>query len=182
MKGSQRNRHDGGDGSDGVLPIAAQTIAYNADAADLAAWLKDMFLPPDMLDWPLNVVVVRSGDRTVLIDAGLGQQFPDFQQAGRLATRLKAAGIDTASVTDVVLTHLPMDPIGGLLGDGLGRGLRLRGIEREGTDSLPVPGDIQIECRGHDQCGGGCIAPGLVQVNCMTLRWPRRKWSAHSVR
>jgi hypothetical protein len=58
--------------SDGVLPIPAVTMATNADLADLAAWLDDMFLPPDVLEWPLNVVVVRSGDQTVLIDAGLG--------------------------------------------------------------------------------------------------------------
>ena len=47
--------------SDGVLPIPAETIAYNVDATVRTAWLDDMFLPPDMLDWPLNVVVVRSG-------------------------------------------------------------------------------------------------------------------------
>jgi len=57
--------------SDGVLPIAAKTIATNADSADLASWLDDMFLPPDVLEWPLNVVVVRSGAQTILIDAGL---------------------------------------------------------------------------------------------------------------
>jgi glyoxylase-like metal-dependent hydrolase (beta-lactamase superfamily II) len=106
--------------SDGVLPITAKTIAYNADSADLAAWLDDMFLPPDVLEWPLNVVVVRSGERTILIDAGLGVEFPDFPGAGRLALRLDAAGIDVASVTDVVLTHMHMDHIGGLLGDELG--------------------------------------------------------------
>jgi glyoxylase-like metal-dependent hydrolase (beta-lactamase superfamily II) len=83
-----------------------------------------MFLPPDVLEWPLNVVVVRSGSQTILIDAGLGLEFPDFQQAGRLALRLEAAGIDAASVTDVVLTHMHMDHIGGLLGDGLGSRLR----------------------------------------------------------
>jgi glyoxylase-like metal-dependent hydrolase (beta-lactamase superfamily II) len=110
--------------SDGVLPIAAKTIAYNADSADLASWLDDMFLPPDVLEWPLNVVVVRSGSQTILIDAGLGLEFPDFQQAGRLALRLEAAGVDPASVTDVVLTHMHMDHIGGLLGDGLGSRLR----------------------------------------------------------
>ena len=55
--------------SDGVLPIAAKTIAYNADSADLASWLDDMFLPPDVLEWPLNVVVVRSGSQIILIDA-----------------------------------------------------------------------------------------------------------------
>ena len=110
--------------SDGVLPIAAKTIATNADSADLASWLDDMFLPPDVLEWPLNVVVVRSGAQTILIDAGLGVEFPDFPRAGQLAMRLEAAGIDAASVTDVVLTHMHMDHIGGLLGDGLGRRLR----------------------------------------------------------
>lgn len=105
--------------SDGVLPITAETLAYNADSADLATWLDDMFLPPDVLDWPLNVAVVRSGGRTILIDAGLGLEFPDFPRAGQLALRLQAAGIDPASVTDVVLTHMHMDHIGGLLGDGL---------------------------------------------------------------
>jgi glyoxylase-like metal-dependent hydrolase (beta-lactamase superfamily II) len=110
--------------SDGVLPIAAKTIAYNADSADLASWLDDMFLPRDVLEWPLNVVVVRSGGQTVLIDAGLGAEFPDFPRAGQLALRLEAAGIDAASVTDVVLTHMHMDHIGGLLGDGLATRLR----------------------------------------------------------
>jgi glyoxylase-like metal-dependent hydrolase (beta-lactamase superfamily II) len=105
--------------SDGMLPIPAQTMAYNADSADLAGWLDDMFLPPDVLDWPLNVAVVRSGSQTILIDAGLGSEFPDFPRAGQLALRLHAAGIDPASVTDVVLTHMHMDHVGGLLGDGL---------------------------------------------------------------
>ena len=106
--------------SDGVLPIPAETIAYNVDATVRTAWLDDMFLPPDMLDWPLNVVVVRSGGRTILVDAGLGAD-PDLHlpRAGRLALRLEAAGIDLASVTDVVLTHMHMDHIGGLLADGM---------------------------------------------------------------
>jgi glyoxylase-like metal-dependent hydrolase (beta-lactamase superfamily II) len=110
--------------SDGVLPIPAVTMATNAASADLASWLSDMFLPPDMLDWPLNVAVVRSGGRTILIDSGLGTEFPDFPRAGQLAMRLDAAGIDPASVTDVVLTHLHMDHIGGLLVDGLRGRLR----------------------------------------------------------
>ena len=110
--------------SDGVLPITGKTIAYNADSADLAAWLDDQFLPPDVLEWPLNVVVVRSGERTILVDAGLGLEFPDFPTAGRLARRLEAAGVDLAAVTDVVITHMHMDHIGGLLGDELRGRLR----------------------------------------------------------
>src|ERR1700757_1554601 len=102
--------------SDGVLPLPAATLATNADPADLAAWLDDLLLPPDVYKWPLNVVVVRSGGRTVLIDAGIGVESPDCP-AGRLALRLGAAGIDPASVTDVVLTHLHFDHVGGLLAD-----------------------------------------------------------------
>src|SRR5690242_20557185 len=74
---------------DGVLPIPAETIACNVDATVRAAWLDDMFLPPDMLDWPLNVVVVRSGGRTILVDAGIGSDPGlNLPRAGRLHQRL----------------------------------------------------------------------------------------------
>ena len=110
--------------SDGVFHLPAATLASNADPADLAAWLKDRFQSPEVYTWALNAVVVRSGGRTVLIDSGVGSEFPDAPQAGRLATRLDAAGIDPASVTDVVLTHLHVDHVGGLLADGLRGRLR----------------------------------------------------------
>jgi len=110
--------------SDGVLPITARTLATNAESTDLAGWLGANFLPPDVLDWPLNVVVVRAGGRTILVDAGLGVEFPDFPRAGQTVHRLQAAGIDPAAVTDVVLTHLHMDHVGGLLTQGLKERLR----------------------------------------------------------
>lgn len=104
--------------SDGVLTLPGAMLAHNADPAVRAAWLKDMFLPPDAFDWALNVVVVRSGRQTILVDAGLGSD-PDLHlpRAGQLSKRLEAAGIDLESVTDVVLTHMHMDHIGGLLVD-----------------------------------------------------------------
>jgi len=37
--------------------------------------------------------------------------------AGRLVQRLEAAGIDLASLTDVVLTRMHMDHVGGLLAE-----------------------------------------------------------------
>jgi glyoxylase-like metal-dependent hydrolase (beta-lactamase superfamily II) len=111
--------------SDGVLPLPTAMLAHNADPAIRAAWLDDMFLPPDAFDWPLNAVVVRSGGQTILIDAGLGLD-PDLHlpRAGQLVRRLAAAGIDLASVTDLVLTHMHMDHIGGLLVDGVKDRLR----------------------------------------------------------
>jgi glyoxylase-like metal-dependent hydrolase (beta-lactamase superfamily II) len=111
--------------SDGVLPLPTKMLGHNADPAARAAWMHNMFLPPDAFDWALNAVVVRSGDRTILVDAGLGAD-PDLHlpRAGQLIHRLEAAGIDLASVTDVVLTHMHMDHIGGLLVDGVKDRLR----------------------------------------------------------
>jgi glyoxylase-like metal-dependent hydrolase (beta-lactamase superfamily II) len=111
--------------SDGVLTLPGAMVAYNADPAVRAAWLNDMFLPPDAFDWALNAVVVRSGDQTILVDAGFGSD-PGMPvpRAGQLIKRLEAAGIDLASVTDVVLTHMHMDHIGGLLVDGVKDQLR----------------------------------------------------------
>jgi glyoxylase-like metal-dependent hydrolase (beta-lactamase superfamily II) len=110
--------------SDGVLPLPTQTMSTNVDPATRAAWLKDQFLGPDALDWALNVLVVRSGEQTILVDAGLGGQFPGFPRTGHFPTRLEAAGIGLASVTDVVLTHMHMDHIGGLLAEDVKSRLR----------------------------------------------------------
>src|SRR5258708_22063599 len=110
--------------SDGVLTLRSPMLGHTADPSVRAAWLDYMFLPPDMLEWALNVVVVRSRDRTILIDAGMGAAFPDLTRVGRLGQRLEAAGIDLAAVTDVVLTHMHMDHIGGLLVDGVRERLR----------------------------------------------------------
>ena len=57
-------------------------------------------------------------------NSGLGGQFPGFPRAGQFPQRLKAAGIDLESVTDVVLTHMHMDHVGGLLVEGMKDRLR----------------------------------------------------------
>ena len=48
---------------DRVRSVPGAMLGHNADPAVRAAWLEDMFLPPDVLEWALNVVVVRSGGR-----------------------------------------------------------------------------------------------------------------------
>ena len=110
--------------SDGVLPLPTSTMATNADPADLADWLDHMYMPPDAFDWPLNVMVARSGEQTILIDAGLGGQFAGFPRAGQFPQRLQSAGIALESVTDVIITHMHMDHVGGLLVPGVKERLR----------------------------------------------------------
>jgi glyoxylase-like metal-dependent hydrolase (beta-lactamase superfamily II) len=110
--------------SDGVVTPPAESMATNADPAAREAWLDGNFLSHDTFDWALNEIVVRSGGRTMLIDSGLGLEYPDFPRAGQFGLRLDSAGIDLGSVTDVVLTHMHFDHIGGLLVDGVKTRLR----------------------------------------------------------
>jgi glyoxylase-like metal-dependent hydrolase (beta-lactamase superfamily II) len=70
------------------------------------------------------VVVIRTGDRTILVDAGLGGQFDGFPRAGQFPQRMAAAGIDLGSLTDIVITHMHMDHVGGLLIDDVKNNLR----------------------------------------------------------
>src|ERR1700730_14862702 len=73
--------------SDGVLSLPGAMLGHNVDPAVRAGWLEGMVLPPDVLEWALNVVVVRRGGRTILIDAGMGAEFPDLPRAGRTVQR-----------------------------------------------------------------------------------------------
>ncbi|SEH18874.1 Metallo-beta-lactamase superfamily protein [Sphingopyxis sp. YR583] len=102
--------------SDGILPISAHVLAHNVEPDILDTWLGEQFLPREVAEWPLNVLVVRSGEQTILVDAGLGMD-PNLklEKAGRLLPRLEAAGIPLESITDVVITHMHMDHIGGLV-------------------------------------------------------------------
>ena len=61
-------------------------------------------------------------------------------RAGQWAQRLEAAGIEPASVTDVVLTHMHMDHCGGLLADGVKERLSMApGISSEvAPENSPV--------------------------------------------
>lgn len=110
--------------SDGVLTPPAESMATNADPAIRGAWLDSQFLSKEAFDWALNAVVVRAGKQTMLIDSGLGEEYPDFPRAGQFVHRLEAAGVDLGSVTDVVLTHMHFDHVGGLLAEGVKEKMR----------------------------------------------------------
>src|SRR3954447_16566663 len=77
--------------SDGVLMLPGAMLAHNADPAVRAAWLKEMFLPPDAFDLARSAVAVRRGGRAILVDAGMGMEFPVLPRSGRLVHPLEAA-------------------------------------------------------------------------------------------
>ena len=110
--------------SDGVLPLPTSTMSTNVSEADRNEWFDGRFLQRDMFDWALNVALVRSGERLILIDSGVGDGFEYFSRAGRSVMRLESAGIDLAAITDIVITHMHMDHVGGLNVDGVKARLR----------------------------------------------------------
>ncbi len=110
--------------SDGILPLPTSTMSTNVSQSDRNEWFDSRFLQRDMFDWALNIALVRSGERLILIDSGVGDGFEYFSRAGRSVMRLESAGIDLAAITDIVITHMHMDHVGGLNVDGVKARLR----------------------------------------------------------
>jgi glyoxylase-like metal-dependent hydrolase (beta-lactamase superfamily II) len=86
-------------------------------------WMK--MNPPDdqnMCNWAMRALLVQTGDRTVLIDTGIGNKQDErfrthFEPHGpeSLFGSLAAAGVRREDITDVFLTHLHFDHCGGAL-------------------------------------------------------------------
>jgi glyoxylase-like metal-dependent hydrolase (beta-lactamase superfamily II) len=110
--------------SDGVLPLPTSTMSTNVSEADRNEWFDGRFLQRDTFDWALNIALVRSGERLILIDSGVGDGFEYFARAGQSVRRLESAGIDLTAITDIVITHMHMDHVGGLNVDGVKSRLR----------------------------------------------------------
>jgi glyoxylase-like metal-dependent hydrolase (beta-lactamase superfamily II) len=69
---------------------------------------------------PLGCFLIRSGERVILVDAGLGPEAQEIHGGmhllvgGRRLTGLRAYGVTTSEVTDVVSSHLHADHVGWL--------------------------------------------------------------------
>ena len=99
--------------SDGVFQIPHSWFP-NAVAEALAA-------AGELIELGANVWLVRTGDRVVLVDTGSGPAFEGvIPTVGKLDALLAANGIEKADVTDIVITHMHTDHIGGLIGPDAG--------------------------------------------------------------
>lgn len=65
---------------------------------------------------PLTVSVLRFGDQLVMVDSGSGGQWQPT--AGQLMTNMRAAGIDPAKISTILLSHFHPDHIFGLMEKG----------------------------------------------------------------
>ena len=86
-----------------------------------------------------NVFLVIEGDRRILVDAGNGAP------RGALLAKLRADGVDPATITDVLLTHEHRDHVGGLVGpDGAAAfpNATLHALVPPGVDLAPFRPDL----------------------------------------
>jgi glyoxylase-like metal-dependent hydrolase (beta-lactamase superfamily II) len=65
-----------------------------------------------MLELAIGCFLIRTGERSILVDAGLGTVSFEGFDGGRLLDELASAGAGTGDVSDVVLTHLHFDHVG----------------------------------------------------------------------
>ena len=64
------------------------------------------------LELSVGGYLIRTGDRNILVDAGVGTIDNGKYRGGQFLESLKSHGLDPADITDVVFTHLHFDHVG----------------------------------------------------------------------
>ena len=80
--------------------------------AEVNRALAAAFLPPNVLPVSFTVLLVNTGSKLVMIDAGTAGQVADT--AGFMMANLAAAGIEPAAIDTIVISHFHPDHIDGL--------------------------------------------------------------------
>ena len=80
---------------------------------EVAALLSAAGLPTDKLQLGLDPLLVQMPGRVLLFDTGAGSNFGP--SAGQLPTSLAEANVDPKSVTDIFISHVHGDHVGGLV-------------------------------------------------------------------
>jgi glyoxylase-like metal-dependent hydrolase (beta-lactamase superfamily II) len=97
---------------DGTATLPAHHVLTRPDVADPWGDHRELLTERGDLELAVGSFVVRTGDRVVLVDTGVGPVDRGPLRGGGLLDGLAALGIAPADVTDVVLTHLHADHTG----------------------------------------------------------------------
>ena len=90
------------------------TFISNASVDDVKAAMTKAGLSPDFVSISGTVAVIKNGGKTILCDAGTGGYAAGWV-SGKIASNMKAAGIDPAKIDIVLISHFHPDHIFGLM-------------------------------------------------------------------
>jgi glyoxylase-like metal-dependent hydrolase (beta-lactamase superfamily II) len=99
--------------SDGMLAFPAETL-WGDRADDARGLLTSAFQPSSPVGLQLNTILVNTGDKLVLIDAGGGIDGKFQKTAGALPANLAAAGYAPGDIDLILLTHGHSDHLWGI--------------------------------------------------------------------
>jgi glyoxylase-like metal-dependent hydrolase (beta-lactamase superfamily II) len=98
--------------SDGTLAFPAETL-WGDRAEDARSLLTSTFQPSSPVGLQINTILVNTGDKLVLIDAGCGVgKFQDTN--GRLLEHLASAGYAPGDIDIILFTHFHFDHLWGI--------------------------------------------------------------------
>lgn len=109
--------------SDGHYTYPPAAFSGNSPSDEVDQALRESGRPTEAITTPYTCLLIDTGNHRVLVDTGAGPLAPT---TGRLPANLRAAGIDTASIDTIVLTHGHPDHLGGVAIDGA-RPIQARG-------------------------------------------------------
>jgi glyoxylase-like metal-dependent hydrolase (beta-lactamase superfamily II) len=104
--------------SDGSIDLGPPEKAFlGLEQAVVGEMLERNFLPLDRSVIEQNALVINTGQRLVLIDAGMGSLKSLGPASGRLVASLRQAGIDPAAIDAIAISHAHFDHIGAIMSD-----------------------------------------------------------------
>lgn len=101
--------------SDGSYTLPTDLLGTNVSRDEVRALLKTNYLDPDERISHVNIPLINTGDKLVLIDVGGGPNW--MPTAGKLTENMEASGYAPEDVDMVVITHGHPDHIWGLIDD-----------------------------------------------------------------
>lgn len=101
--------------SDGEMIINQPEKVFASDISknEFEKKSSQLHLKKSVAELSINIILIKTSDRTILIDSGLGKHSNDNQ--GLLLESLINEGIEPNTITDVLITHAHRDHIGGLV-------------------------------------------------------------------